>query len=30
MTLLTALLGSALAFLAWLPLRKLVKRGTAE
>lgn len=28
--LLTALLGSALAFLAWLPLRKLVKRGTAE
>ncbi len=28
--LLTALLGSALAFLVWLPLRKFVQRGTAE
>lgn len=28
--LLTALLGSALAFLLWLPLRKILKKGTAQ
>ena len=28
--LLTALLGSAVAFLIWLPLRKLLTRGTAQ